>query len=75
MAGGRTNRACQADNLARRRNLAMFLTIDALALPKSRPAAGHVTGVRGGSVATRPSRLAPASFPRGPAPSSQRAAA
>ena len=43
MAGGRTNRVCQADNLARRRNLAMFLTIDALALPKSCPAAGHAT--------------------------------
>ena len=36
--------ACQADNLIRRRNLAKFLVSGALALPKLRRVAGHVTG-------------------------------
>jgi len=58
------NRACQADNLTRRRNVAMFLMIGALALPRSRSAAGQVTG----GVASRP---APASRPSRPAPASR----
>jgi hypothetical protein len=36
--------ACQADNLIRRRNIAIFLAIGAHALPNSRRMAGRVTG-------------------------------
>ena len=38
------NRACHADNLTRQRNIVMFLTIGALALPRSRSVTRHVTG-------------------------------
>ncbi len=44
------NRACPADNLTRRRNVAILHASGALALPRSRSAAGRVTGV----VASRP---------------------
>jgi hypothetical protein len=52
-ATGAMSRACQPDTPTRRRNVAMFLTIGTLALPKSRRAAGPVAGGGGSPIAVR----------------------
>jgi len=48
------DRACQDDNLTSRRNIAMFLTIGALALPRSHRAAGRVARGRGSPTSSPP---------------------